>query len=288
MTRFAFITISLSLAACGGSDFSGFDNPGGTGGAGGAASPDASTAGSSGSGGSSTGSGGSAGSVSQGGSSGAIGTGGAPGTGGNSGTSSTGGGPGTGGNAGSVADAGTKDAAPPIDSGSGPACKIDSDCRLSDTCCGCLALGPNDKAPVCSILCIQSACAAQQIHGTRCSQGRCVVAPECDSKNVTCKVLPGECRAGEVHSVKGDCWGGCVPASSCRTVTDCKACESDAYLCARQETQLGSVYRCVDVPAQCGNNVTCSCAGPAACLPPFGSCNASMSGKQLNCSCPNC
>src|SRR5882672_5704363 len=176
MTRFAFVTVSLCLAACGGSGFSTFDEPGT--GAGGAASPDASTAGSGGSGGSSTGPGGNGGTVSNGGASGAVGSGGAVGTGGSSGTGGKGGAAGTGGSAGSVADAGPKDATPPIDSGSGPACKIDSDCKLGNTCCGCVALGANERDPVCNLQCVQSACAAQQIHGTRCSQGKCVLAPE--------------------------------------------------------------------------------------------------------------
>ena len=122
----------------------------------------------------------------------------------------------------------------------------------------------------------------------RCAQGKCVLAAECDSRNVTCKSLPEPCPPGQVQSVKGACWGGCVPASTCRTVADCKACEAEGYLCARQEAQLGPILRCVDIPAQCGNNPSCECASSVACLPPFGTCNASMGGRQLNCSCPNC
>jgi hypothetical protein len=201
-----------------------------------------------------------------------------------------GGRPGTGGGAGTVVvvDAGSKDAAPPIEAGSGGVCKVDTDCKLSDTCCGCVALGPNDKAPVCNLQCIQSACSAQQIHGVRCSQGKCVPAPDCDRRNVTCKSLPEPCPPGQVPSVKGTCWGGCVVASSCLTVADCKPCESEAYLCARQETLPGAVFRCIDAPASCGLNPGCECASSVACIPPYNTCSASMSGKQLNCSCPNC
>ncbi len=286
MNRFAFVSISLALTACGGTGFSSFDRTGQAGSAGAAANPDAGTAGSGGTGGASTGSaGGDAGSVSDGG---ASGSGGAMGTGG-AGTGGAAGQPGTGGNAGSVVDAGRSDAAPPIDGGSGAVCKVDSDCHLGNTCCECVALGVGEKARACDRECVQSACSAERIQGVRCSLGKCVLAPECDSRNVTCNIVPVEpCPEGQVQSVKGNCWGACVPASTCRTVTDCKACASDAHLCARQETQIGSTFRCVDVPAQCDANVTCGCAGSFACLPPFGACNASMGGKQLNCSCPTC
>lgn len=288
MNRFAFVSISLALVACGGTGFSSFDGTGQAGSAGATANPDASTPGSGGTGGASTGSGGAAGSVSNGGASGAVGTGGAMGTGG-AGTGGAAGHPGTGGNAGSVVDAGRPDAAPPIDGGSGAVCKVDSDCHLGNTCCECVALGVGEKARACDQQCVQSACSAERIQGVRCSLGRCVLAPECDSRNVTCNIVPAEpCPEGQVQSVKGNCWGACVPASACRTVTDCKACAANAYFCARQEAQVGSTFRCVDVPAQCDANVTCGCAGSFACLPPFGACNASMGGKQLNCSCPTC
>jgi hypothetical protein len=142
--------------------------------------------------------------------------------------------------------------------------------------------------PVCNIACIQSACAARYIHGARCSGGKCVAAPDCDGSKVTCKVLPPVCPLGQVLSVKGMCWGECVPATTCRTVTDCKACDSPGHFCAQQELLPGPTFRCVDNPAACSETVTCGCASFAACLPPTNTCNESMGGKQLNCSCPNC
>jgi hypothetical protein len=287
MTRFAFVGLCLLVASCGGSSFTSLE---------GTAPPD--DAGSpAGSGGSNTGSGGSGGGASTGGapgtggamdtggatgSGGAIGTGGAVGTGGAAGA---GGRPGTGGNGGSTVDGGTH---PTPDGGTGPACKVDSDCKLVDSCCVCAAVPPNTSIPVCNIACIQSACAAMQIHGVRCSQGSCVAAPDCDGSKVTCKILPPVCPLGQVLSVKGACWGPCVPATSCLTVTDCKSCASDGHFCARQEALPGATFRCVDTPAACDANITCGCAGSFACLPPFSSCNASMDGRQLNCSCPTC
>jgi hypothetical protein len=177
-----------------------------------------------------------------------------------------------------------------MDGGDATPCKVDSDCKLVDTCClGCLAKGLDFPVPPCSLQCIVDPCNAIGVKGVRCFEGFCALANECDPSVVACAAAPPPCPAGEVPSIKGTCWSGqCVKASSCRTVKDCMACDAQQTICVRTETQLGNVFRCIDVPAACGPNRTCACAGSVACVAPYRTCTESGGGTQLNCSCPNC
>jgi hypothetical protein len=296
MARRAFVALAIGLFACGGSSTATFDNSGQGGviagpdggsseGVGGASK-------STGAGGSGNAAGGASGSVGMGGAN-TGGAGGAHGTGGsggaNVGGSNAGGASGTGGTGGGVVDAGAKEGGSPRDGGGGAECTVDSDCRWVDNCCECAALPANERPRACGMVCAENACAAPHVQGVRCSLGKCVLAQECDARDVLCRVAAPNCPAGQVPSVKGTCWGECVVASSCRTVASCEDCRSDSYVCARDEVVIGSTpIRCVDVPAACANDLSCGCVGPYACLTPFVACSSSMNGKTYNCSCPNC
>jgi hypothetical protein len=83
------------------------------------------------------------------------------------------------------------------------------------------------------------------------------------------------------------CWSGsCVKASSCRTVRDCSACDPTQSVCVRTELLTGNAFRCVDVAPPCAASPTCECAAPSACVAPYNTC--SVTGTQLNCTCPTC
>jgi hypothetical protein len=275
MKRVVLIIVAFGFLGCGGTFASGGES-GGAGGASGSSNPDASMGGS--------GVGGATGGAAGGGASdagsaggGAAGTGGSGGTGGRAGMAGGGG----------VADSGSIDSSPTLDATPVGTCKTDSDCRLGASCCDCRALAPGGVLPPCSLACIQSACAAMGIKGVRCSQGACVLAAECDTSVVTCRSVPPPCAVGDLPSIQGSCWSGhCVKASACRTVKDCTSCPRDLYLCAREEAQLGSTFRCVDLPPACRVTRTCECAGSYVCTPPFSSC--SVNGDEFSCTCPTC
>jgi hypothetical protein len=204
-------------------------------------------------------------------------------------------GAGTGGRGGSTGTGGAK-----LDSGrdatsdvgapdGGVPCKVDSDCKLVNTCClGCVAKAADFPVPPCNQGCPIVPCASEGIQGVRCFQGFCSLAPECDPRRAACDSLPPPCPAGEVASIRGSCWSGqCVKASACRTVKDCSVCDPQTTICGQNEALGVNEFRCVDVPPACANNRTCACAGPYVCVPPFSACTTDPS-SHFFCSCPNC
>jgi hypothetical protein len=121
--------------------------------------------------------------------------------------------------------------------------------------------------------------------GTHGDAGR----PECDSTVVTCRSVPPSCPKGEVPVVAGTCWGGgCVKASTCRSVKDCTACTADTDVCAVDSARTSQVARCVEVPTVCVNDRTCNCLSSFVCTTrSFTSCGAS-SDREFQCTCPIC
>ena len=149
-------------------------------------------------------------------------------------------------------------------------CETAADCRLDDGCCACEA-APVSAAPppACAILCVQSRCAAQQLPqgAVACTAGRCVAGFNCDASHVTCKIAIVACDPGQVPGVNaaGDCYtGGCVPATQCKTVTSCAACDP-SLACVTYQTQMGDQVHCVTIPDSCNGNTTCGCLGPTVC-----------------------
>jgi hypothetical protein len=172
-----------------------------------------------------------------------------------------------------------------------PECKADGDCKVFTDCCMCAGVPVSENPASCPALCKQDKCAELGAPAkASCVAGRCVAGFNCDSSNVTCKMMTPSCQPGEVPLVNdaGTCWqGSCVPATECKTVKACSQC-TGALVCAVHVTQLGLQHHCVDVPAVCGGNFTCSCMGASVCTPPYASCSDMSGQKGVSCGCPNC
>jgi hypothetical protein len=252
------LVVSLGLAGCGDDD----DDKGSGGGASGSSGGSSATGGGSGAGGSSATGGGSA-------------------TGGTSG-----GGAGVAGASGSAGASGTAGTA-----AAQPECASAADCTLHSDCCACESLATGDaQPPTCgTTTCKLDACASLGVpaNGVECVAGRCVLKLDCDHSKVTCKAAPPVCSAGEIASVDGTCWGGCVKASECSLVEKCEVCDP-FYACAQYVTQLGLQHHCVTVPTVCGNDASCQCLGPSVCTGAFSTCSDPSSVKAVSCSCPAC
>jgi hypothetical protein len=96
-------------------------------------------------------------------------------------------------------------------------CRADADCRafaFMCTGCDCLALGANDREPVCpgpGVQCLVDPCLNQR---ASCDSGRCVITPA------------SSCGPGTV--ARRVCIA-CGPAGGCATETDCaRVCTQDA------------------------------------------------------------
>ena len=191
---------------------------------------------------------------------------------------------GTGGAAGGKAGAG---GAP------GPECAAASDCKLVADCCTCEAIPAGATAPACSLVCIQSQCAARQLPQGEvdCVAGKCVAGFRCDATPVTCRRAPPVCPAGEVPTIDdaGTCYvGTCAPATECTTVTGCGLCTGAGQTCVQYDTQLGPQAHCVEIPAACGSDGTCACLAPGSCIAPYRSCTNFSGIRGISCSCPTC
>jgi len=180
---------------------------------------------------------------------------------------------------------GTTDAPPPP----APECTEAAECTLHDDCCNCLALAPGEEPPPCGLTeCFITTCAARGItaDAVACAAGRCAVYT-CETDAVACEMLPPRCEAGEVPSVRGMCWGPCVPATECVSVDDCAACDASAgQACVQYASRGGRTAHCVDRPASCGVRATCDCLGASVCVGIFDVCRDDAG--VLTCSCPTC
>jgi hypothetical protein len=237
---------------------------------------------------------GTAGTAGAGGRGGAIGI---AGRGGSGGTAGAAGGAGRGGTSGTAGGVGGSASAGRGGAGGtaapGPECMTAADCKLVSDCCTCAAIPVGAAAPSCSLVCIQSQCDARQLPrgAVACVAGRCVAGFACDTSQVTCRIAPPNCPAGEVPSVTdaGTCYtGACAPATQCTLLPSCDACTGADPICVVYQTQRGNQFHCVSIPPACGARTTCDCLGPTTCVAPYRSC-ADLSGRKgITCSCLNC
>jgi hypothetical protein len=150
----------------------------------------------------------------------------------------------------------------------------------------CESIPAKEKPMACAKQCIISTCASKQLMNPEasCEAGRCVLF-NCDHSKVLCKSLPPTCPAGETPSVNESCWGGCVKATECKTVSDCKQCDASTQACVTYVAMIGPQRHCVETPAACQGKPTCACMGASVCVGLYKSCG---DGNGLSCSCPNC
>jgi hypothetical protein len=122
-----------------------------------------------------------------------------------------------------------------------------------------------------------------------CTAGSCVAGIDCASP-VLCNLVKPTCDAGQVPSVKDECWGPCVPATECAMVSGCSECTGPLQTCVVVEVQSseGPEAHCVDIPKGCEGNPTCECMGALVCATPFDTCTDFSGQKGMGCSCPNC
>lgn len=168
-------------------------------------------------------------------------------------------------------------------------CTSSDQCTLHNDCCSCIGIAPGETPPDCSdISCLISTCESLGHDGLTpsCEAGRCVAGFPCDTTPVTCEQAPPACQPGHTPSVDGDCYGPCVAANECATVTNCQDCNAAGHACVVENTQLGPRYHCVTVPTSCMGDVTCNCLGSSVCVAPYDQC-VEQNGA-LNCNCINC
>jgi hypothetical protein len=126
------------------------------------------------------------------------------------------------------------------------------------------------------------------IQAPSCEAGRCVTGYECDQTKAFCNALPPLCEGGMVPHVVNGCWGGCVPATECKSVTSCADCTAPLETCVHVEHQTGPTLHCVDVPKGCEGTPFCECMGGSVCVGPYGTCTDFSGVQGMSCSCPNC
>jgi hypothetical protein len=298
--------ILVLAAACGGSEEFHSSGPGSTPGQDASADSAGGDGGSSATGGS-AGTAGSGGTTQTGGSAGTAGSGGTTQTGGSAGTAGSGGTTQTGGSAGTAGSGGTGGSSGTGGvggtSGTGgsagtggalpqPECKTADDCTLYSDCCSCIALAPGESPPTCNIpTCFVNTCTAMGVSsadGAQCNAGRCGVGFDCDQSHVLCNAPTPSCAPPTVPSVRGACWGPCVPAQDCSYVSSCADCDKQYYACVYYDAWTHTAH-CVDVPGACANDITCACMSQSVCVSPFDACtDDSSSDRVLHCECPTC
>jgi len=275
MTKALSIFVILLACGCGGSTVnepaggtSGSGPSSGNGGVSGSGGTGSASGASGSSGGSAAGgtSGSSGGSAGRGGSTGANGTSGS----GSAGTSAAGGTSGSGGSGGASGSGGSGGTSGSGGS-SGSGCQAPEQCRLFSDCCSCVALGPGEPGPMpCPADCVQDRCSALGVSAAVCSAGQCSAGFNCVG-TVTCPALPPACQPGQVPSISGSCWGPCVPATQCVSVTNCDQCYTvSGQICVDSDTLAGTHYSfCLRVPERCANMRECACFGESFCPAPM-------------------
>lgn len=165
-------------------------------------------------------------------------------------------------------------------------CKTDEDCELQSSCCYCNAVPKGVAAPPCeSAPCFVDLCGGEGIQQARCIAGQCTLARNCDPKQALCFSMPPTCAPGQVPSVTGGCWGPCVPATSCESVSSCFDCGA-AQACVVLDAWQSS-HHCVSPPASCSSG--CACLGDKACVGSYNACSDGIQdGSAVHCSCPAC
>jgi hypothetical protein len=274
-----WVVVVAGALGCGGSvdELEGSGGTGGVSGTGGAAGTGGATGGT---GGAETG--GNAGNAGSAASAGQAGSGGGAGQAGMGGSGAAG----IGGSAGASGDAGSAGSA---GSAAAPECTDASHCTIFSDCCSCIALAPGESAESCPAMCFVDKCTELGVDPTKapeCQAGHCVVGFDCDASKAVCAMPPPSCGAGETPSVKGGCWGPCVPAAECSFVPDCSDCDPTLHTCV-SNVAWTTDHHCVPTPPACKEDPSCSCLQNAVCIDPFGVCADSPSGG-ISCECPNC
>lgn len=228
-----------------------------------------------------------------------------PGTGSESASGSSTGEPATG-STGTTGEPGTTGSTGPVDSSTGEpdttggsssgetgvtpldGCVTDKDCALHSDCCDCFGEAADDPAPICKKGCDELTCDLLGIDQAVCRFGVCTTEKvDCDATKVLCDSLPPDCPKGQVAAVVNGCWSGqCVPALSCNVVPECETCPAGT-MCVTKQAQLPTQPTCEPIPAECGGEVDCKCAGKLVCTDMFNACN-DAGGNALVCNCPAC
>lgn len=170
-----------------------------------------------------------------------------------------------------------------------PECTTSDDCALVDDCCNCMAQPATEPVPKCDdIACLVPTCQSlgHPELAAACEVGRCVAGFPCDTRVVTCDAAEPQCAPGETASVVGTCYGPCVPADQCATVTSCDDCDLTSQVCVSETTQLGPMVHCVPIPSDCVGDTSCACMGASVCVAPFDACSDQSDG--ITCGCPTC
>lgn len=163
----------------------------------------------------------------------------------------------------------------------GSECMVDDDCAVQNDCCDCAAVPKADQPAKCERVCVQSSCAARGLTGTpvQCVGHRCVFELSCDTTQVMCKAATPKCDPGFVPSVKGTCWGPCIPIGDCARVPDCSFCAKGEVCVDSQDSPL-SFKLCAAVSPECAAAPTCECVD---------ACSHSCSDDDgIACFCPVC
>jgi hypothetical protein len=189
----------------------------------------------------------------------------------------------TGGVAGTTPTGGASGAGQGGQAGGGRECDTADDCVRFSDCCSCMGVPVGSTGPYCNLVCIQSACEAQQIgpEDVTCAFGRCVIDRSCNHALATCDETPEPCPNGQVRTLDDGCFGGCLAPTECRDVTDCTSCGS--AVCVLEEPQIRTVG-CVDPGASCEKGSYCDCLD--ACPPAGFVCMED--DDAVHCPCPVC
>jgi hypothetical protein len=168
-------------------------------------------------------------------------------------------------------------------------CVEDADCKLHDDCCSCDGVPADEDVVVCDEECVQSRCSELGIKTALCRLGVCQTERlQCDGSQVLCDAEPPLCPPGTAPEVSPVCWtGDCVPVEYCDAVSNCLECPADRMCVEKVGRGDFGWPACEPVPAVCGGQVDCDCAGGLVCEGPFSQCFA-QGGNALTCECPNC
>lgn len=158
-----------------------------------------------------------------------------------------------------------------FDIGVSEVCETTADCGLEDTCCRCAAYLLLDGPPghSCDEECDVTACEAIGVVEPSCSEyfsfgsGGCMPAFDCNHDHASCKIDPLPCPDGERRTVVGDCWGECIPLTSCIDVGDCSACP-DGFACLADDKT--NTHVCSPLVDGCDDPNDCDCVGESPCF----------------------
>jgi len=140
----------------------------------------------------------------------------------------------------------------------------------------------------CDLYCTENVCDAQNIpyDDTQCVAGHCNLGLNCSPGDVMCLQPQPECGEGRVSMVRNNCWGACVDASDCASVTSCEVCDKDRHVCVIREAST-LTYHCAEVPAECVNDRSCDCLQLNVCVGSYNVCTDGADG-EIVCTCPDC